>query len=72
LQLQGGVGGARTGFTVSQTSCVGAGVSFFVTEHVFIRPQFDLHYVPGLTDVFGSNIVPEGTVWLGYSFGSRN
>ena len=94
LQLQGGVGGARTGFTVSQTSCVGAsictsqtvpvannshfqvhvgaGVSIFVTEHVFIRPQFDLHYVPGLTDVFGSNIVPEGTVWLGYSFGSRN
>jgi Outer membrane protein beta-barrel domain len=93
VQIQGGIGGARTGFSVSSTSCVGTsctsqsqplfsnnhfqvhagvGLSLFVTEHIFIRPQFDLHYVPGLTNQFGSNIVPEGTVWLGYSFGSRN
>ena len=50
---------------------VGVGVQFFLTEHVFLRPQFDLHYVPGLTQQFASNAVPEGTIWLGYSFGER-
>lgn len=50
---------------------VGIGVELFVTEHVFIRPQFDLHYVPNFTDQFGSNLAPSGTVWLGYSFGDR-
>ena len=51
---------------------VGVGVSLYVTDHIFIRPQFDFHYVPGLTNQFGSNMVPEGTVWVGYSMGSRN
>jgi hypothetical protein len=32
----------------------GAGVSLFITDHVFIRPQFDVHYVPGFTGQFGS------------------
>ena len=49
----------------------GVGVQIFLTEHVFIRPQFDFHYVPGLTDQFGSNMVPAATVWLGYSIGDR-
>jgi hypothetical protein len=94
LQLQGGVGGARTGLSISSSTCVGSacvtqaepvvnanhfqvhvgvGLSIFVTEHIFIRPQFDLHYVPNLTNQpgFGSNAVPEGTVWLGYNFGDR-
>ena len=94
LQLQGGVGGARTGLSISSSTCVGSacvtqaepvvnanhfqvhvgvGLSIFVTEHIFIRPQFDLHYVPNLTTQpgFGSNAVPEGTVWLGYNFGDR-
>jgi hypothetical protein len=93
LQLQGGIGGARTGFSFSQDSCVGTavcsnvsqpvgsvnhfqvhagvGVQFFVTQHLFIRPQFDLHYVPNLTQQFGCNAVPEGTIWVGYSFGER-
>jgi hypothetical protein len=93
LQLQGGIGGARTGFSFAQNSCVGtavcsnvsqpvgnsshfqvhAGVAvqFFLTEHLFIRPQFDLHYVPNLTQQFASNAVPEGTIWVGYSFGER-
>jgi hypothetical protein len=48
----------------------GAGVEIFVTDHVFIRPQFDVHYVPNLTQ-FGSNIVMSGMVWVGYSFGDR-
>ena len=50
----------------------GIGLQLFLSQHLFIRPQFDLHYVPGLTDQFGSNAVPEGTVWLGYTFGDRN
>ena len=49
----------------------GLGVQLFVTEHVFIRPQFDLHYVPNFTDQFGSNIAPSATVWVGYSWGDR-
>ncbi len=93
LQLQGGTGVARTGFSFLQDSCVGTavcssvsqpvgnsnhfqvhtgvGVQFFLTQHLFIRPQFDLHYVPNLTQQFGSNAVPEGTIWVGYSFGER-
>lgn len=49
----------------------GVGVSLYLTEHVFVRPEFDLHYAPGLTDQFGSNVVPAAMVWLGYSFGDR-
>ena len=50
----------------------GVGVSIYVTEHVFIRPQFDYHYVPGLNNQFGTNSVPRGTIWVGYSMGSRD
>lgn len=50
---------------------VGVGLQVSLTEHIFIRPQFDYHYVNGLTDQFNSNSVPEGTVWVGYTFGSR-
>lgn len=93
LQVQGGIGGARTGFAFTQSSCVGTavcssvtqpvgnanhfqvhagvGVQLFLTEHIFIRPQFDLHYVPNFDQQFGRNAVPEGTVWVGYSFGDR-
>ena len=93
VQLAGGIGGARTGFSFTENSCVGTavcsnvsqpvgnsshfqvhtGVGFQVmlTDHLFIRPQFDLHYVPNFTDQFGSNVVPQGSVWFGYSFGDR-
>jgi hypothetical protein len=43
-----------------------------VTSHIFIRPQFDFHYVPGLNNQFGSNMVPQGTIWVGYAMGSRD
>jgi hypothetical protein len=49
----------------------GLGMQFFLTNHVFIRPQFDLHYVPNFTQQFGSNTVPGGSIWVGYSFGER-
>jgi opacity protein-like surface antigen len=94
LYLEGGIGGARTGLSINESSCVGSactgsvepvassnhfaihgaiGVSLFVTEHIFIRPQFDVHYVPNFTTQpgFNSNFVPAGMVWLGYNFGER-
>lgn len=93
LQLQAGIGGARTGFSFTQDACVGTavcsttsegvgnanhfqahggvGVQFMLTSHLFIRPQFDFHYVPNLNQQFGGNAVPQGTVWVGYSFGER-
>lgn len=46
-----------------------AGVQIFVTEHIFIRPEFDLHYAPGLDNQYGSNLVPGGMIWLGYNLG---
>jgi len=46
-----------------------AGVQIYVTEHVFIRPEFDLHYAPGLDNQFGSNLVPGGMIWIGYNIG---
>jgi hypothetical protein len=46
----------------------GAGVQIYLTEHVFLRPQFDVHYVHNLNQ-FGRNAVMEGTVWLGYTLG---
>lgn len=49
----------------------GAGVQIYVSEHVFVRPEFNIHYVPNMTQQFGSNAVIEGMVWLGYSFGDR-
>jgi opacity protein-like surface antigen len=93
LQLQGGIGGARTSYIETSTGCIGTscvsqnqplanwshfqvhagvGVSLYVTSHIFIRPQFDFHYVPGLNNQFGSNMVPQGTIWVGYAMGSRD
>jgi Outer membrane protein beta-barrel domain len=49
------------------------GVSLYATEHFFIRPQFDMHYVPNFTTQpgFNSDFVPAFMVWVGYSFGER-
>jgi hypothetical protein len=48
-----------------------AGVKFYVKPALFIKPQFDFHYVTHLTDQFGRNWVPEYTVSVGYTFGER-
>ncbi len=48
----------------------GAGVAFFVTPHVYVRPQFDIHWVHNFTDYFGTNWVPQYGVSVGYRFGS--
>jgi Outer membrane protein beta-barrel domain len=93
LDLEGGVGVARTSFSLTESGCVGTavcstavepvgaanhfdvhvgvGVQLFVTDHIFLRPEFDYHYVPSLTNQFGSNSVPEAMLWVGYSFGER-
>jgi hypothetical protein len=93
LNIEGGIGGARTSFSVTQTQCVGTavcstqvsplgtashfeehigvGVQILVTEHLFIRPQFDIHFVNGLTDQFGRSVVPAAMVWVGYNLGSK-
>ena len=49
----------------------GLGVQLYLKEHIFIRPQFDLHYVPNFTNQFGSNIAPGAMIWIGYSMGDR-
>ena len=49
----------------------GAGVKVYVTESVFLKPQFDFHYVPNLTDQFGRSWVPGVSVSIGYTFGGR-
>jgi hypothetical protein len=48
----------------------GVGVQIYLTDHVFVRPEFDLHYVPNFQQ-FGRNVVTSEMVWLGYSFGDR-
>ncbi len=49
----------------------GVGVRLYLTGNLFIRPQFDIHYVPNFTEQFGRDVVTEETVWVGYSFGER-
>jgi hypothetical protein len=49
----------------------GVGVQIYLKEHLFIRPQFDLHYVPNFTDQFGSAVAPGAMIWIGYSMGDR-
>jgi opacity protein-like surface antigen len=93
LLLEGGVGGARTSFSLTESGCVGTavcststepvgaanhfqahvgvGLQIFLTQHIFIKPEYDFHYVPGFTNQFGSDAVQEGMVWVGYSFGER-
>ena len=49
----------------------GAGLQIALTERFFIRPQFDLHYVPSFTDQLGSNWAPAASVAVGYHFGEH-
>lgn len=48
----------------------GVGVQIYVTEHMFVRPAFDVHYVNNLYQ-FNRNLVTQETVWLGYTFGGQ-
>ena len=44
-----------------------AAARLYVTDHIFVRPAFDPHYVNNLFQ-FSSDWVPEYTVGIGYSF----
>lgn len=46
----------------------GLGVSVYVTDHFFIRPEFDIHWVNNLTQ-YGNSVVPQAMVWVGYTLG---
>jgi Outer membrane protein beta-barrel domain len=46
------------------------GVQLYLTDHFFIRPEGGLHWVNNFAQ-FGSNVVPYGMVWVGYSIGDR-
>jgi hypothetical protein len=48
----------------------GAGVQIYLTDHFFIRPQFDVHYVHNFTP-FGRSTPIVAQVWVGYSFGGQ-
>ncbi len=43
-----------------------AGLRFFLTTHLFVRPQVDYHWVRNLNE-FASSSVPEYSVAIGYS-----
>ena len=59
--------GSSTHFQVH----LGAGLQIPIRERFFVRPQFDLHYVPNLTQQYGSTLVPEATIAVGYHFGEH-
>lgn len=89
-EIQAGLGGVRTGFTLNSSTCdplvgcqsynggyessshfqthFGVGVRFYATDHIFIRPAVDVHWVNNYFQ-FGSDWVPEYSISLGYSFG---
>ena len=48
----------------------GLGVQIYLSDHFFIRPEGGLHYIHNFSQ-FGSNAVPYGMIWLGYSIGDR-
>jgi hypothetical protein len=48
----------------------GVGVSFFLTSKIYVRPQFDLHWVNNFSQ-FNSNFVPQYGVAVGYRFGDN-
>ena len=48
----------------------GVGLNIYATEHMFLRPQADIHWVNNFFQ-FGSGWVPEYSVSIGYRFGDR-
>jgi hypothetical protein len=70
-----------TGITTTASTATGSanhfqehfavGVKLYITSKIFIKPQFDFHYVPHLTDQFGRDWVPQYTASVGYTFGER-
>jgi hypothetical protein len=69
------IGGCSTSTSVVESSShfqvhMAAGLRFYATRHLFVRPQVDLRYVPNFFQ-YGRNWVPEYSGSLGWSFGER-
>ena len=47
------------------------GVKLYVKSDIFIKPQFDAHWVRNLNQQYGRNFVPMYSVAVGYTFGRR-
>jgi hypothetical protein len=43
---------------------------YYMTNHIFLRPSVEAHWVDNFSQ-FGSNWVPQYSMGVGYSFGSR-
>jgi hypothetical protein len=83
-ELRAGIGGARLHFIpVDDPSCaqvpgcpasnhfqqhVAVATRWYLTNHLFLRPAFDLHHVDNFLE-FGSDWVPQYSVGIGYSLG---
>jgi len=83
-ELRAGIGGARLRFNFDDpTTCdqvpgcpdsthfqvhLGAATRWYLSDHVFLRPALDVHYVTNFSE-FGHNWVPRYSVSVGYTFG---
>lgn len=83
-ELRAGIGGARLRYVpVDDQSCaqvrgcpasthfqehMAVGARWYLTDHLFLRPAFDLHHVHNLFE-FGSDWVPRYSIAIGYSVG---
>jgi hypothetical protein len=45
------------------------GVKLYVKSSVFIKPQVDIHYAPHFNQEYGSDLSPQYTISIGYTFG---
>ena len=43
----------------------------YFKHDIFIRPQFDIHYVPNLDQQYNNTVVTQAMIWLGYTFGGK-
>jgi len=45
------------------------GVKFYFKSDIFIKPQFDIHWVNNLDQQYSRTVVPAFTISIGYTFG---
>jgi hypothetical protein len=48
----------------------GGGLRYYLTDHIFVRPEVDVHWVDNFTQ-FGNNWVPQYGASIGYTLGER-
>jgi opacity protein-like surface antigen len=49
----------------------GIGAQIYLTNNIFIRPEFTIRYINNFTQQFGHNYATQEMVWLGYSLGRQ-